>query len=71
LPSYDFVCDKCGYTHEVYIRADWRDTVDLECPEDGTKLRRKISAPMATVWGGKFGSRALKKTDYDGGGSEW
>lgn len=71
MPAYDFVCDKCGYRHEVHIRADWRDTVNLECPLDGTKLRRAISTPMAEIWGGKFSGRSLKKTDYDGGGADW
>ena len=71
MPSYDFVCPKCGYKHEIHVKAEWRDTIKLDCPEDGTRLERQVSFPMAVLWEGKFQGRALKKTDYDGAGSEW
>ena len=71
MPAYDFVCDNCGHVHEVNVKAEWRNSLNLDCPECGTRLRRKISLPMAEIWGGKFGSRALKKQDNDGYGREW
>ena len=71
MPTYDFVCPKCGYTHEINVRADWRDTLKLECPVDGTRLERKLSTGMAVVWGGKFHDPSLQKTDYDGLGNKW
>ena len=71
MPTYDFVCDNCNFTKEVHVKADWRDSIHLTCPDCGTPLRRCLSVPMVEIWGGKFGSRALKKTNYDGAGSDW
>ncbi len=71
MPAYDFVCPKCGYTHEVSVRAEWRDELKLECPEDGTRLERRPSVGMAVLWSGKFHDRALQKQNYDGLGDKW
>jgi len=71
MPRYDYSCPKCGHTHEISVKAEWRDTLKLECPVDGTRLERKPSAGMAVLWGGKFQGAALHKHDLDGGGSEW
>ncbi|MFA5808747.1 MAG: zinc ribbon domain-containing protein [Thermoleophilia bacterium] len=71
MPRYDYSCPKCGHTHEINVRAEWRDTLKLECPVDGTRLERAPAAGMAVVWGGKFQSPSIKKTGRDGDGSEW
>jgi putative FmdB family regulatory protein len=71
MPAYDFVCPKCGYTHELYTKMEWRDSVQLECPDCHVPLKRAVSTPMAEIWAGKFQGRALKKHDTDGLGSEW
>ncbi len=71
MPAYDYVCDKCGHTHEVTIKAEWRDELNLACPNDGTRLRRKIAAPLATLWAGKFHDRWYQKEDRDGLGPTW
>lgn len=71
MPAYDFICDACGHKNEVYVRADWRDSLALECPNGHGKLRRAISLPMATVWAGKFHDRWYQKEDRDGLGATW
>jgi len=71
MPAYDYICDHCGHRHEIHVKMEWRDSLNLTCPDCGTKLHRGISAPMAELWGGKFEGRSLKKTNYDGTGSEW
>lgn len=66
MPRYDYRCPKCGYVHEVSVKVDWRDKINLDCPDDGAKLERLPAAGMAVVWAGKFQSPSLKKTAYDG-----
>jgi putative FmdB family regulatory protein len=71
MPRYDFVCPKCECHEEHNVSVDQRDTAKPPCPKCKTPMERRFSYPMATIWAGKFQGRSIKKTDYDGLGSDW
>ena len=59
MPTYDYECDACGHTFELYqsISAD----PEKKCPECGKKkLRRLIGAGAAVVFKGS----GFYQTDY-------
>jgi putative FmdB family regulatory protein len=59
MPTYDYVCDKCGHEFEAFesIKAD-PQTVCPECTEH--TLRRKIGAGAAILFKGS----GFSQTDY-------
>jgi len=59
MPAYDFSCQRCGKTYELTVSVDKRDG-EWRCPK-GHLMQRQVSAPMATLWAGKFHSPWNKK----------
>ena len=59
MPTYDYICDRCGHEFEAFesIKAD-PQTVCPECSE--AKLRRKIGAGAAILFKGS----GFYETDY-------
>ena len=59
MPTYDYVCDGCGYVFELF--QSMTDSVKKTCPKCGKKkLRRLIGAGGAIVFKGS----GFYKTDY-------
>jgi putative FmdB family regulatory protein len=59
MPTYDYVCDACGHTFELFQSI--KDTAKKTCPKcKKTKLRRLIGAGAAIV----FKGTGFYKTDY-------
>ncbi len=59
MPTYDYLCDGCGHTFELF--QSMTDSVKKTCPECGKKkLRRLIGAGGAIVFKGS----GFYKTDY-------
>jgi putative FmdB family regulatory protein len=59
MPTYDYVCDGCGHTFELF--QSMTDSVKKTCPKCGKKkLRRLIGAGGAIVFKGS----GFYKTDY-------
>jgi len=59
MPTYDYICDKCGHEFEAFesIKAD----PQKDCPECRTSsLRRKIGAGAAILFKGS----GFYQTDY-------
>ncbi len=58
MPTYDYVCDKCGVKYEKFqnMSAD----PDTECPECGGKVRRLIGAGAGVIFKGS----GFYQTDY-------
>jgi len=58
MPTYDYVCDKCGYKYEKFqsMTAD----VDTECPECGGEVRRLIGSGAGVIFKGS----GFYETDY-------
>ncbi len=55
MPAYDFYCPSCRKTHERILPAARRNDT-IKCPQ-GHAMKRQLSAPMATLWNGKFQGR--------------
>ena len=52
MPTYDYVCDACGYAFELF--QSMRDPVKRTCPEcKARKLRRLIGTGAAILVGGR------------------
>jgi putative FmdB family regulatory protein len=59
MPTYDYVCDGCGHTFELY--QSMTEATKKKCPEcKKSKLRRLIGAGAAIVFKGS----GFYKTDY-------
>jgi putative FmdB family regulatory protein len=59
MPTYDYVCDGCGYAFELF--QSMTDSVKKTCPKcKKKKLRRLIGAGGAIVFKGS----GFYKTDY-------
>jgi putative FmdB family regulatory protein len=59
MPTYDYVCDACGHSFELF--QSMTDSVKKTCPECGKKkLRRLIGAGGAIMFKGS----GFYKTDY-------
>ncbi len=59
MPTYDYVCDGCGHTFELF--QSMTDSVKKTCPKcKKPKLRRLIGAGGAIVFKGS----GFYKTDY-------
>lgn len=59
MPTYDYECDACGHTMEVFQGIN--DPVKRKCPECGkNKLRRLFGAGAAIVFKGS----GFYQTDY-------
>jgi len=71
MAVYDFACPKCEHREEHNVPVAQRDVVHPPCPVCKTPMERRFAHPMATIWAGKFQGRSIKKTDYDGLGSDW
>ncbi len=63
MPTYDYICDSCGYEFEKFhgISA----VPPRVCPKCGGQLRRKIGAGVGLVFKGS----GFYITDYKKGGS--
>ncbi len=78
MPTYDYECDQCGHTFELFQSIS--DSVKRKCPECGkSKLRRLFGTGAAIVFKGsgfyqtdyrsesyKKGADAEKKSQSDG-----
>lgn len=66
MPTYDFVCDACGFEDVVFMRISERDE-EVECPECLALMRRKVSAPAlhGAIWDKKirFGDDLVFETN--------
>lgn len=58
MPTYDYVCDKCGGCFERYQQMTARPL--RKCPGCGGKVRRKISAGGGVIFKGS----GFYETDY-------
>ena len=59
MPTYDYVCDGCGYNFELFqsIKAE----AEKKCPECGKKKLRRLIGPGAAVI---FKGSGFYQTDY-------
>ncbi|MCK5786806.1 MAG: zinc ribbon domain-containing protein [Candidatus Sabulitectum sp.] len=58
MPTYDYVCDKCGLRYEKFQNMSAEP--DTKCPECGGKVRRLIGAGAGLIFKGS----GFYQTDY-------
>ncbi len=69
MPTYDYVCDACGYAFEHFQSITAKP--ERTCPSCGKrKLRRLIGTGAAILVGGRGGSSEAAEPPSDGGKSK-
>ena len=67
MPIYEYRCEKCGYTFEVFTSFSHNGV--RKCPHCGARARRIISAPGVIFRGSGFYSTDHRSNHGSGGSS--